>query len=226
MDLGRTFCNVGSDFRAPGEEHVVEWQRKEFFPEGDACSQDDGDFILFEEVFEKRFQEGSHMGSLVAWLCNDYVPGRDCRDDGRDGKQERIVPGRHDEHAAHRFKMAAAFVCRKVERPACGLVFHPFREVVYGVVDFFEGGEYFAKPGFHLGLVEVCPDGIVECLLALNDGFAQLMQFDNAFPRSRVRDCPTLFALCLEKAVYFFDAHYLTHVTPQSRSDKCVYFYR
>ena len=51
--------------------------------------------------------------------------------------------------------MESAFCRRQEEYFTCSFVVHPFFKVTYGVVDFFDGGEYLAEPRFELRLVEV-----------------------------------------------------------------------
>ena len=69
--------------------------------------------------------------------------------------------------------MADAAVRGEQPTPFAGLVFNPVGKVVYGVVDFFECGEYLAEPRFCLGFMKVRPYGIVEFLLPLDNGFAE-----------------------------------------------------
>ncbi len=207
MDLRGTFRDVRADLRTPGKEHVVKGEGEQLVSDFRSGSLHDGDFVLLEYVCDNRFENGAYAGRLVAWFRDDDVTRGNGCGDGREEQQKGVVPGSHDEHAALRFEMAHALVQREQPAPAPGLVFHPVGEVCNRVVDFFEGREHFGQPGFGLRLVEVRPHGVVEFLLARDYRLAERLQLANALFCGRVRDCPALCALRLEKAVQFFDDH-------------------
>ena len=100
--------------------------------------------------------------------------------------------------------MESAFCRRQEEHLACSFVVHPLFEVTYGVVDFFDGGEYLAEPRFETGLMEVLPYSFVKIVLALDNGIAEFFQFLNALLGGRQGDFPTVLPLFFENILDFY----------------------
>lgn len=73
-----------------------------------------------------------------------------------------------------------------------------------GVVDFFDGREYLAKPRFELWFVKILPDCFVKIVLPLDNGVTEFFQLLNAFFSCGLCDFPAVFLLFFKNVLDFY----------------------